>query len=309
MPPVNRNKPKRSRASESSYSLIEFMNEWPDDETCLDYLWRERFSPDGKTADCPKCGKPRPFHRIYSRPSYSCDYCGHHIHPLAGTIFEKSSTSLHLWFHAIFLMSQTRCGVSAKHLERTLGVTYKTAWRMFHLIRKQLMTEDDDKRLGGTVELDELYVGGKGRSRSIGRAYRKGSKTPVLGIVQRKGQVRAYVLHAAKGEYILPHVRRVVAAGSSVYTDENLVYGPLGWRGEYIHKSIPHTARIYARGDVHTNTVEALFWLIKTGIRGTYHHVSAKHLQGYVNEWVFRWNHQNDPVPMFRTLLLRAALR
>jgi transposase-like protein len=121
---------------------MEFMAEFPDDATCLDWLWRERFAPDGHTAVCPKCGRDRRFHRVKSRASYSCDTCGHHLHPTAGTIFRKSSTSLHLWFYALYLMSSTRCGVSAKHLERELGVTYKTAWRMFNLIRNELMADD-----------------------------------------------------------------------------------------------------------------------------------------------------------------------
>src|SRR6185437_4038275 len=139
MSKVNRNEPKRGTASESTYSMMEFMREFPDDATCLDWLWRERHAADGHTARCPKCGQDRRFHRVKSRASYSCDSCGHHLHPTAGTIFHKSSTSLHLWFYAMYLMTSTRCGVSAKQLERELGVTYKTAWRMAYLIRHQLM--------------------------------------------------------------------------------------------------------------------------------------------------------------------------
>lgn len=112
---------------------MEFMRECPDDATCMDILWRQRYAPDGHTASCPKCEQERRFHRVKARPCYACDSCGHAIYPLAGTIFHRSSTSLHLWFYAIYLMTSTRCGVSAKHLERELGVTYKTAWRMFNL--------------------------------------------------------------------------------------------------------------------------------------------------------------------------------
>ena len=143
MPPVNRDNPVRSSASESSYSLMEFMREFPDDAACLEWLWRNRYSEDGRYAYCPKCTKERPFHKVKERPAWDCDYCGHHLHPLAGTIFHKSSTSLHLWFFAIHLMTSTRCGVSAKQLERELGVTYKTAWRMFNLIRNKIMTDDE----------------------------------------------------------------------------------------------------------------------------------------------------------------------
>ncbi len=118
---------------------MDFMRDFPDDAACLDYLWRRHYSYDGEHAQCPKCEEVRKFHRVASRPSYSCDSCGHHIHPTANTIMHKSSTSLHLWFHAIFLMASARCGISAKQLARELGVTYKTAWSIFTKIRNQLM--------------------------------------------------------------------------------------------------------------------------------------------------------------------------
>jgi transposase len=137
MSKVDRNNPKRGAYSESTYSIMEFMREFPDDRTCLDWLWQQRYSDDGSHAHCSKCGRERKFHRVTSRPSYSCDTCGLHIHPTAGTIFHRSATSLHLWFYAMYLMTSTRCAVSAKHLERELGVTYKTAWRMANLIRNQ----------------------------------------------------------------------------------------------------------------------------------------------------------------------------
>src|ERR1700722_20404281 len=147
MSKVDRNNPKRSTASESQYSLMEFMREFPDDATCLDFLWHQRYGDDSDHTICPKCKVRRKFHRVKSRPSYSCDVCGHHIHPTAGTIFHRSATSLHLWFYAFYLMTSTRCGVSAKHLERELGVGYKTAWRMANLIRNQLMEQDDTEQL------------------------------------------------------------------------------------------------------------------------------------------------------------------
>jgi transposase len=149
---TDRNNPRRGSASESSYSIMEFLQEFPDDRTCLDWLWRQRYSQDGEHAHCTKCGQTRKFHRVKSRPSYSCDHCGLHVHPTAGTIFHKSATSLHLWFYAMYLMTSTRCAVSAKHLERELGVTYKTAWRMANRIRNVLMTQDDEPPLSGDVE-------------------------------------------------------------------------------------------------------------------------------------------------------------
>ena len=168
MPPVDRNNPKRSRASDATYTVMDFVKDFPDDKTCLEWLWRSLYSPNGEHAFCSKCARERRFHRVNSRPSFSCDVCGHHLHPTAGTIFHKSSTSLHLWFHAIFLMSSTRCGISAKQLEREIGVTYKTAWRMFHLIRELLLVDewDEDERLSGTVEWTRLSSeAGPGRVR------------------------------------------------------------------------------------------------------------------------------------------------
>jgi transposase-like protein len=162
MPPVDRNGPVSSNASESSYSLVEFMRDFPNDAACLDWLWRNRYASDGHRADCPKCERPRKFHKVKGRPAWDCDSCGHHLHPLAGTIFAKSSTSLHLWFFALHLMTSTRCGVSAKQLERELGVTYKTAWRMLNKIRNVLMTED-----GPSPDSTREYAAGAARTDTI----------------------------------------------------------------------------------------------------------------------------------------------
>jgi transposase len=137
----DRNDPIRHRSSESGYSMMEFMREYADDAACRDQLWRDRFAPDGHHAHCPKCDRKRKFHRTRTRASYTCDSCGLHIHPQKGTIFERSSTSLHLWFYAMYLMTSTRCGVSAKQLERELGVGYRTAHRMMKRIRTELMND------------------------------------------------------------------------------------------------------------------------------------------------------------------------
>ena len=197
MPPVDRNNPVRGESSDSRYSLMEFMRDFPDDASCLEWLWRERHAPDGHTAECPKCERQRRFHKVKSRPSWSCDHCGHHLHPTAGTIFNKSSTSLQLWFYAIYLMTSTRCGISAKQLERELGVTYKTAWRMFNKIRNELMA-DDEEPLSGHVEVDEASVDGKPRNKARNRAeaakLRERSRATVLAAVERGGRVKATVL-------------------------------------------------------------------------------------------------------------------
>jgi transposase-like protein len=138
--PRDRHNPTRRTSSDRDLSLAEFMRVYPDDAACLDRLWRQRFAPDGHHAHCPRCERERKFHRTKTRASYTCDTCGLHIHPMQGTIFEKSTTSLRLWYYAMYLIASTRGGISAKQLEREIGVTYKTAHRMMRKIRTELMT-------------------------------------------------------------------------------------------------------------------------------------------------------------------------
>jgi transposase len=188
----NRNNPIRSESSDSTFSMMDFNREFPDDAACLEWL-KNRLYPKG--IFCPKCEKITKHYRIASRPSYACQFCGHHEHPMRGTIFEDSATSLKLWFHGIFLMASTRCGISAKQLERELGVTYKTAWRMFNRIRS-LLEENDGPKFGGEIEADESYYGGKEsnkhKSKRVGNYKMK--KTSVAGIVERGGRISATVL-------------------------------------------------------------------------------------------------------------------
>jgi len=319
MPPVDRNHPIRGAASESTYSLMEFLADYPDDAVCLDFLWRKRFAPDGHTETCPKCQRERRFHRVKSRPSYSCDSCGWHLHPLKGTIFEKSSTSLRLWFYAIYLMTSTRCGVSAKHLERELGVTYKTAWRMFNKIRNVLMA-DDNGQLFGRVEVDETSVEGKPRKGylppggtkferySAANKLRERSRTTVIAAVERGGRVKATVLESRRGPAVPATVVEWVRPESIVYTDEWPAYNSLQRLG-YDHSRVRHTTGEYVIGDAYTNTVEGFFGNLKTGIRGNYKKVSRRWLQGYLNEFCWRYNHRRtlDGRAMFETLLVRST--
>jgi len=321
----NRNAPKRAASSDSTYSLMEFMREFPDDATCLEWLWRNRYSADGIHAHCPKCECERVFKRYETkqqRQSWTCTGCGQHIHPTAGTIYHKSSTSLHLWFYAIYLMTSTRCGISAKQLERELGVTYKTAWRMFHLIRNDLMDQRDDAPLSGEVEMDETFMGGRSmrnaerreiakqptvalqRSRKAKMAAEK--KTMVFGAVERGGRVSAKVVPSRKRNTLMAHVDAKVLPSSLIYTDELKSYDSLTARG-YQHKRIHHESRVWVDGDTHTQTIEGFWSLVKRGISGTHHAVSAKHLQGYLNEYVWRYNHRLDLTPQFLTLLAQSA--
>jgi transposase-like protein len=306
MAPRNRNNNRRSATSEGGYSRADLEREFPDDSTCLEWLWRQNHSADGERADCPKCGVERKFHRVASRPSYSCDVCGHHLHPTAGTIFHKSSTGLDLWFRAIYIMSSTRCGASAKQIERELGVTYKTAWRMANRIRTMLMDQPDTP-LDGEVEVDETFVGGKPRAGDIkdgraGSARWRDQKSVVWGAVERGGQVRAKVVPHVGGGIVRAQVRKFVLPSAVVFTDEAPAYITLPREG-YEHHRINHRERVYVKGNVHTQTIEGFWSMVKGGLQGTHHSVSRKWLQSYLDEYVWRYNHRADAEPMFKSLL------
>jgi transposase len=290
-------------------SLVEFMREFPDDATCLEHLWRERYSPDGEHALCPKCEQVRVFKKYAiknRRSSWTCTGCGHHVHPLVGTIFEKSPTSLHLWFYAMYLMSSTRCGISAKQLERELGVTYKCAWRIANKIRNKLMAQDDTTPLEGDVEADETWIGGRPRANSKLHGAAHASQKPiVLGMVERGGRVRTEIIPFSGAGDIRPRVLENVKAGSRLLTDGYHVYRTMA--GTFDHWWVDHSAGVYVTGDVHTQTIEGFWSTVKNGIRGVYHAVSRQWLQSYLDEYSFRYNHRKGDDP-FRVLLARAAL-
>jgi transposase-like protein len=312
MPPVDRNNPKRAESSESQYTLLEFMQEFPDDATCLEWLWRNRYSEDGEHAYCEKCEQERIFERYDTtqhRQSWTCTGCGNHLHPTAGTIFEKSSTSLHLWFYAMYLITSTRCGISAKQLERELGVTYKTAWRIFNKIRSELMSQDNEPQLGAKapVEVDETYVGGKPRYRSpMSKKGRGTRKTCVIGAVERGGRVFAKKIDSIQIGTMTGFITEKVLPKSEVFTDELPSYNDVSDHG-YRHRRIRHSERVYVMGDVHTNTIEGFWSLVKRGIGGVYHSVSAKYLDSYLSEYVWRYNQRLTGEAYFRLLLLRSA--
>ena len=297
-------KPKQSIPKELRYTIQTFQAEFPDNDSCLDWLKNQRW-PSG-LVPCDKCGVDRKHHRVTGRPAYACDYCGSMISPMAGTIFEKSSTALRTWFYAMYLMSATRCGISAKQIQRETGVTYKTAWRMFKQIRT-LMSEEVSLE-GSSVEMDETYVGGRGRKGSK-RGRGAQSKTCVIGALQRGGKVVAIAstdassktLHGVAKEYILP--------ASTVYTDEWRGYNGLAKVNGYDHRRINHATGVYVMGDIHTNSIEGFWSLVKRGIGGVYHSVSKKYLQTYLDEYSFRYNRRNSGQPMFTSLLEQVSER
>ncbi len=291
------------------YTIQKFHSTFPDDDACLEQIKEQRF-PGGVTV-CYKCEKPRKHYRVKGRTAYACETCGNHIFPLAGTIFEKTSTSLRLWFYAMYLMGSTRCGISAKQIQRETGVTYKTAWRMFHQIRK-LMSED--LRLGGAgtpgVEMDEMYHGGRRKGES-GRMLRgdRGNKTMVTGIVERKGRIVARVSPEVTMSATNALVKEYVLPDSTIFTDEASAYNALPRLSGmgYQHQRINHSAKVYVAGEVHTNTIEGFWSLVKRGIGGVYHSVSAKYLQSYLDEYSFRYNRRDSGNLIFAAMLERAS--
>jgi transposase len=276
------------------YTVQDLRADFPDDDACLEWL-KDWLYPDGIT--CPNENKVTPHHKLKKRKAYSCELCGHHTYPTANTIFHKSSTPLTLWFEAIHLMASTRAGVSAKQLERTLGVTYKTAWRMFHQIRS--MMGDDDKQLSGDVEVDEMYMHPIPERRSTAKAY---SSQVVFGMVERGGKAKVRHVKSSGARVLIPEIVKNVKGGSSVYSDEYRVYGKLAVWG-FVHASIKHSASRYVDGKVHTQNVENLWSNTKRGIRGVYRHVGNSYLQAYINEYAFRYSRRNDFQPMFWAIM------
>lgn len=256
------------------YTIKNLRKDFPNDDRCLEYIFRSRF-PQAKG-----------FNRDKKTKSYKYQGGFKQISPMAGTIFENSSTPLTLWFHAIYLFSISKNGVSAKELERQLGVTYKTAYRMGKQIRK-LMSQEGDK-LTGTVEIDEAFV----------------AKTPVVGAIERGGNVRTKVVERVTGGAIAAHVFKNVAQGSALMSDKNQAYKYLD--RHYNRESVNHSIE-HARGTVHTNTMESYWNLVKRSISGTHTFVSKKHLQSYLDFFAFQREYRNSPVPPFLVLLAKAC--
>ena len=280
------------------YTTNDFEKEFPNDDACLEWIKKHRY-PNG--IHCEKCQKVTKHHKIKERACYSCDYCGTQVYPTAGTIFHKSATPLRIWFQVIYRMASTRCGVSAKQIERETGVTYKTAWRMFKQIRTLFDTSGNP--LTGEVEVDETYIGGR-RTGKRGRGAENKSK--VVGAVQRNGKVTAKVVQDVKRSTLVPFVSSEVDRNATLYTDEFPSYDTMSRLG-YKHHRIEHGAKVYARGCIHTNSIEGFWSLVKRGINGVYHSVSPHYLQSYINEYTFRYNHRNDETPMFKTFLSRIS--
>ncbi|MGH9524789.1 MAG: IS1595 family transposase [Terriglobales bacterium] len=275
----------------STITVKQFFERFQNDDTCLEHVMDLRY---GRTRDClnPKCGKPTEYYRLTNRPAYSCKLCGHHIYPCAGTPFERTRTSLQSWFYAIYLFTTTRHGVPAKELQRQLGVTYKTAWRMGHEIRKYMGIVDGDDGLSGHVEMDETFIGGKVHGISAAGAIgvnTKKDKTIVFGMVERGGDILTRIVPSTKAADLLPLVEQYVAKGTVLSTDEWKAYHALGKSG-YLHGTVSHFRKQWTNGEAHTQTIEGFWSHFKCSMKGTHRSISAKHMQKYLCEFEFRFN-------------------
>ena len=199
-------------------TLRQFQDRFPTEDSCLDHLFQVRYGTD---FNCPKCGRPAKYSRVEGRRSYQCEWCAHQVYPTAGTPFDRTRTSLRDWFYVMFLFTTTRNGVAAKRVERELGVTYKTAWRMCHEIRKYMAALDSDDPLGGAgeiVEIDETLIGGRRRGKGRGNI---GNKTVVLGMLERGGELITRVVpRPSQARPSAGHSATTSCPAPTIHTDE-----------------------------------------------------------------------------------------
>jgi len=282
--------------------LCELVERFGDDQQCRNYLEHLRWQ---KGIHCPKCGGER-ISSILKRDQHNCDSesCGYQFSVTAGTVFHDTHLALTKWFLAVFLICQSRKGMSANQLKRMLRINYRTAWYLCHRIR-HAMNEASPEKLSGTVEVDETYVGGKPKR---GTARGRGTtKEIVIGIRQRGGDLRFFHAEDVKSGTLAKYIRENISEDVDVVmTDDFSAYpraiAKAGVLGE--HKAINHSYGVYAIGDLHTNTVESAFSLLKRGIMGTWHKISAKHLPAYLDEMTWRFNNRKNPF-LFRDTMLK----
>lgn len=279
-----------------SLTIQDFFNRFPTNDACIAHLFELRF---GAGFACPKCGEIGKFRKLAKQPAYTCN-CGNHVHPMVGTIFQDTHTPLAKWFYGVYLFTTSRHGVPAKELQRQLGVSYPTAFRMAHLIRQHMAKVDGDDPLDGHVEIDETMVGGVRTGGKRGRGAP--GKTVVLDMVERQGDVMTKVVPNVRQATLVPHIVANVTKGATVSTDELRSYAKLAGLG-YDHGAVNHSKNIWVNGKHHTNGIEGFWSLVKRSISGTHVHVSRKHLSKYLGEFEFRWNSRHEPSAMFPALM------
>jgi transposase-like protein len=286
----------------TSENLMSIIKKYGTDEQCRQCIVHLRW-PDGIV--CPKCSSKK-ISRVYERGTFDCDNCRYQFSATAGTMFHDSHLPLTIWFYVTFVMCESRKGVSANQIKRMFGISYKTAWYLCHRIRAA-MVEANKPKLKGIVEMDETYVGGRAHGkRGRGAAH----KEVVIGIRQRQGELRFFHAEDVRSGTLEKYIRENIAEDVEILmTDDLAQYRGATrriWGGMRVrkHKSIPHSMGMYVNGDVHTNTVESAFSLLKRGVLGTWHRLSAKHLQAYCNEMCFRFNNRKNPY-LFRDTVLK----
>jgi transposase-like protein len=270
------------------------MEDFGSDEKCREYLQSLRWP---KNVTCPRCFQGS-ISRIKDRGQFDCDNCRYQFSVTSRTIMHDTHLPLWKWFVAVYLMVESKKGMSANQLSRTLKVTYRTAWFLCHRIRTALYTPSALMR--GVVEVDETYIGGKVRGR--GKGY-KGNKAVVLGVVERNGNARLKAAGGADRQTLSDFIRNHVADDAeAIFTDESSAYGNLA-NTKRRHERVNHSEEEWVRGDVHTNTVENAWSLFKRSVVGAFHKVSKKHLDLYLDEFEYKFNNRDNP------FIFRDALR
>jgi transposase-like protein len=269
-------------------ALLAMLKKYSTDEKCREILTKLRW-PEG--VRCPRC-KENAVCYLVDRKQFECS-CGYQFSVTSGTVFNDSHLPLETWFAATYLLCEAKKGMSALQIKRTLGIGgYKTAWYLCHRIR-HAMAQTDKPMLDGKVELDATYVGGINKGK--GRICRVDNKEVVIGIRKRNGDLRFFHSRDAKGGTLARYIRENVSQDVEViFTDDaSANEAAIRKSGMKNHKTITHSKGVYVMGDIHTNTVESAFSLLKRGIMGTWHRLSAKHLAAYLEEMEFRFNRRN----------------
>jgi transposase-like protein/IS1 family transposase len=272
-------------------TLSELTLAFPDEQTCIDHFRSIRWAHG---AFCPYCGGTEVYNFSDSR-THKCKACRQRFSIKVGTIFEDTKLPLRQWFIAIWLITSHKKGIASAQLARDLGVTQKTAWFMLHRLRYAAKVKSFNAPLGGIVEVDETFVGGKAKNRPIskrggpGRGGIGSGKVPVVGAVERGGKVVAHSIRSVDSATLKGFVRAHVAQQAKLLVTDEWV-GYRGLDAEYAHAVVKHTKGEYVRDDAHTNTIEGFWSLLKRQIYGIHHWVSPKHLDQYVGEATWRYN-------------------